>query len=663
MGKTIKDRHEPVWRPNPQLAEQSHMHQFMQAAAAGCSRNLEGWKNLYSWSLAQPAEFWAEVAKYTGIRFSRQADDVLIDGDKMPGARWFVGSQLNYAENLLANHTGEQTLVFRDERGRRSELTKAELSAQVAGVAAALRAAGLQPGDRVAAVLPNCPEAVIAMLGAASIGAVFSSCAPEFAEQAIINRFEQIEPRVLFVCDGYSYGGKHFQVLEKAAGVRTRIASIQSVVVVPFLENLPDIKAHESMQLFDDFLIADSAPEYAQLPFNHPLFILYSSGTTGRPKCIVHGAGGTLLQHLKELVLHTNLSSADTLFYYTNCGWMMWNWLVSALATEAKVVLYDGSPTYPEADSLWRMVAEERVTVFGTSPGFLLATEKSDVEPKVLGLDTKLHTILSTGAPLAAESFDYVHDHVGASIQLSSIAGGTDLISCFALGNPLLPVYRGELQCFGLGMAVEVFDSAGKPVVQTTGELVCTKPFPSMPVGFWNDPDGLHYSRAYFEHFKGVWAHGDLAEITEHAGLIIHGRADAVLNPGGVRIGSAEVCGPALTLEEVVDCIAVGQRWQGDVRIVLFVVLAETVSLDISLRKRIAVHIRNAASPRHVPAIILDVPEIPRTLSGKPVELAVRAILHGEPVENADSIANPHTLAYFRDRPELGVPVSGPESG
>jgi len=663
MGNTIKDLHEPVWQPNPQLAEQSHMQQFMRAAGAGCNRNLNNWDTLYDWSLAQPADFWAEVAKYTGINFSRQADDVLIDGDKMPGARWFVGSRLNYAENLLRDNASEQALIFRDERGRRSELTRAELSAQVAGIAAALRAAGLQPGDRVAAILPNCPEAVIAMLGAASIGAVFSSCAPEFGEQAIIDRLEQIEPRILFVCDGYCYGGKQFQTLEKVADVTARIASIQSVVVVPFLENKPDITTHSSMLLFADFGIANSMPEYAQLPFDHPLFILYSSGTTGKPKCIVHGAGGTLLQHLKELVLHTNLSSDDTLFYYTNCGWMMWNWLVSALATDAKLVLYDGSPTHPEPDSLWRMAAEEGITVFGTSPGFLIAMEKAGIKPKELASVAGLHTILSTGAPLPPSCFDYVHNSIGANICLSSIAGGTDLISCFALGNPLLPVYRGELQCFGLGMAVNIFDSGGQPVMGQTGELVCTQPFPSMPVGFWNDHDGLRYFQAYFAQFPGVWAHGDLAEITEHGGLIIYGRADAVLNPGGVRIGSAEVCGPVLSMEEVVDCIAVGQRWQGDVRIVLFVVLAETVSLDIYLRERIAVHIRNAASPRHVPAIILDVPEIPRTLSGKPVELAVRAILHGEPVENADAVANPHTLAYFRDRPELGVPVSGPESG
>jgi acetoacetyl-CoA synthetase len=495
------------------------------------------------------------------------------------------------------------------------------------------------------------------------MGAVFSSCAPEFGEQAIINRLEQIKPRVLFVCDGYSYGGKHFQILEKVRAVTAQIESIQSVVVVPFLEDQPDITTDGAMLLFNDFLISGSVPEYAQLPFDHPLFILYSSGTTGKPKCIVHGAGGTLLQHLKELVLHTNLSSADTIFYYTNCGWMMWNWLVSALATQANVVLYDGSPVYPEPDSLWRMVAEEGVTVFGTSPGFLLAGEKAGVKPKLPGLNTRLHTILSTGAPLAPESFDYVRNNVGRDIHLSSIAGGTDLISCFALGNPLLPVYRGELQCFGLGMAVNVFDSAGQPVLQQTGELVCTQPFPSMPIGFWNDPDGQYYSQAYFEHFPGVWAHGDLAEITEHAGLVISGRADAVLNPGGVRIGSAEVCGPVLMLKDVVDCIAVGQHWQGDVRIVLFVVLAKSVLLDQSLKDRIAAQIRNAASPRHVPAVILEVADIPRTLSGKPLELVVRAIIHGEPVQNIDTIANPDALAYFQDRPELAEPAGNPESG
>jgi acetoacetyl-CoA synthetase len=480
-----------------------------------------------------------------------------------------------------------------------------------------------------------------------------------------VDRFAQIEPRVLFVCDGYCYGGKRFNVLDKVAQVSSQIESIQAVVVVPFLEVEPAIARHASMKLFDDFMHPDSVPDYAQMPFDHPLFVMYSSGTTGKPKCIVHSAGGTLVQHLKELVLHTDLGPDDRILYYTNCGWMMWNWLVSALATNARVILYDGSPMYPRPDSLWRVVAEEGVTVFGTSPGFLVATEKANVIPNELELENALRTILSTGAPLAPESFDFVRNSVGEHVRLSSISGGTDLISCFALGNPLLPVYRGELQCFGLGMAVNVFARDGQPVAQQTGELVCTQPFPSMPVSFWNDPDGQQYRQAYFERFPGVWAHGDLAEITEHGGLIIYGRADAALNPRGVRIGSAEVCGPALAMNEIADCIAVGQRWQNDVRIVLFVVLAAAVSLDDALKTKIAAHIRNAASPRHVPAVILEVPEIPRTLSGKPVELAVRAIIHGDAIDNTEAIANPNALDHFKNRPELAkAPVrAGPDSG
>jgi acetoacetyl-CoA synthetase len=646
---------DPVWQPDPRAIDATHMRRFMQQAGANNSVDLADWESLYAWSLAEPADFWAAVADYAGVIFARPPAHVLVHGEQMQDARWFDGSLLNFAENLLELPDSDGGLVFRDERGRRLEVDRAQLRNRVAALAAALRAAGIKPGDRVAALLPNCPEAVVVMLGAASVGAVFSSCSPEFGETAVVERFGQIEPRILFACDGHNYGGKRHGVIDKVERVAAAVSGIEQIVVVPFAEADPDISSLPSALLFDDFLIADSELVYAPLPFDHPLYILFSSGTTGKPKCIVHGAGGTLLQHLKEQLLHTDISAADTLFYYTTCGWMMWNWLVSGLATGAKLVLYDGSPTHPDPGALWRMAEEEGVSVFGTSPKYLVTVEKSGAVPGSEHDLTALRSILSTGAPLPAASYDFVTHKVSDRVQLSSISGGTDIISCFALGNPLLPVYRGELQSRGLGMAVAVFNDAGEAVTGEPGELVCTLPFPSMPVSFWNDPDGSLYHAAYFERFPGVWAHGDVAELTGDGGLIIHGRADATLNPGGVRIGTAEVCNPAMLLDEISDCIAVGQRWQDDVRIVLFVVLQDGTALDEGLQARVRASIRTHASPRHVPAVIAAVPEIPRTLSGKPVELAVRAVIHDEVVDNLDAIANPVALAAFSHRPELSA--------
>ncbi|MDP7041180.1 MAG: acetoacetate--CoA ligase, partial [Gammaproteobacteria bacterium] len=609
---------------------------------------------LYRWSVESPEEFWTHVANFTELRFSKPADRILADGHLMPGARWFEGAELNFAENILRGKGDAAAIIFCDERGRRTEYSRAELRQMSAELAAGLRSLGAEPGDRVAAVLPNCPEAVCVALASASVGAVFTSCSPDFGEQAILERFGQTKPKVLFVCDGYSYGGNSIDCLDRLLALGERIDSVVETVVVPFLDETPGIANRAAVKLFADRLEAGAQPGYRQLPFNHPLYILYSSGTTGKPKCIVHGAGGTLLQHMKEQVLHTDLSDGDTIFYFTTCGWMMWNWLLSALGTGATIVLYDGSPMFPDHLSLWRMAAEESVNIFGTSPKFLTEIEKSGVRINDAGNLDALRTILSTGAPLPGAGYDFVHRVFGSRVQLSSISGGTDIISCFALGNPLLPVHRGELQCMGLGMAVDVFDEEGRSVTGQMGELVCTRPFPSMPIGFWNDADGSAYRGAYFERFPGVWAHGDLAEQTANNGLLIYGRADAVLNPGGVRIGTAEVCGPAQALDEVVDSIAIAQRWQGDVRIVLFVVLAEGIALDDELVKRIRNIIRSSSSPRHVPACVLSVPEIPRTLSGKPVELAVRAVVHGDPVRNMQAIANPEALEHFRDRPELG---------
>ncbi|HJP05748.1 MAG: acetoacetate--CoA ligase [Chromatiales bacterium] len=638
-----------VWQSDPAQIAATNLARFGKAAPV----RTDNYDALYRWSIGSPEEFWAHVADFTELKFSKSADRILADGQLMPGARWFEGAKLNFAENILRGDDDRAAIIFHDERGRRTEYSRADLRRRSAELAAGLRRLGVKPGDRVAAVLPNCPEAVIAALASASIGAVFTSCSPDFGEQAILERFGQTRPKVLFICDGYSYGGKRIDCQDRLLAIGQQLESVNKIVIVPFLDEQPNTGGHAGVILLADTLEPGVLPDYRQLSFDHPLYILYSSGTTGKPKCIVHGAGGTLLQHTKEQVLHTNLSAGDTIFYFTTCGWMMWNWLVSALGTGATIVLYDGSPMFPDPLSLWRMASEESINVFGTSPKFLTEVEKSGVQISEVGKFNLLRTILSTGAPLAESGYSFVNRQFGDKVQLSSISGGTDIISCFALGNPILPVHRGELQCLGLGMAVEVFDEEGHPVSEQTGELVCTKPFPSMPIGFWDDPDGSAYHATYFERFPGVWAHGDLAERTSNNGLVIHGRSDAVLNPGGVRIGTAEICGPAQTLDEVADSIAIAQRWQGDVRIVLFVVLTEGFSLDDDLEQRIRDVIRSSSSPRHVPACVLSVPEIPRTLSGKAVELAVRAIVHGDPVGNMQAIANPGALEHFRDRSEL----------
>jgi acetoacetyl-CoA synthetase len=615
-----------------------------------------GYRSLHQWSTEDLGAFWGELADFTGVQFSQSAETVWSRGEQMQSVRWFEGATLNFAQNLLLERSDvaadSPAIICRDERGRRTELSWQELRAQTARVAAALRLKGIVPGDRIAAVMPNCSETVIILLASASIGAVFSSCSPDFGAQAIVDRFRQIEPRILFACDGYAYGGKSIDCRAKAGSVAEQLA-VEHLVIVPFLNEQPDISELTRAELFTALLV-ESAPEnYAALPFNHPLCIMYTSGTTGVPKCIVHGAGGTLLQHRKEHVLHTDLSAGERLFYFTTCGWMMWNWLVSALASGVTLVLYDGSPFYPDGGSLWQLADEEQVSVFGTSPRFLGATAKRFRDVAEQLEFQSLRTILCTGAPLAAESYDFVRETIGERIQLSSISGGTDLISCFVLGNPLLPVYRGEIQSPGLGMAVDVYDDQGNAITGGAGELVCTQPFPSMPLGFWNDADGERYRHAYFERFPNVWAQGDYAEWTAQGGMVIHGRSDGVLNPGGVRIGSAEVCDPALALDEIDDVIAVGQQYANEERIVLCVVLRKDLQMTEALQKTIKSAIRAATSPRHVPAVIVDVQDLPRTISGKTVELAVRAVIHGETVENKGAIANPEALEYFRDRLEL----------
>jgi len=644
----------PIWKPSAQRRDTSRMAAFLTRAAAESGRPLPDYQALHRWSIDEPERFWPLVWSFTGVRASRGWDAVLESPGAMPGARWFRGARLNFAENLLRpddrkRAADEPALIFRGEQGERSVLTFGELDNQVAAVAAWLREAGVEPHDRVAGLLPNRPEAIIAMLAAASIGALWSSASPDFGADGVIDRFGQIEPKVLFTTDGYFYGGKRIDIRAKLANVVDRLPSLEQVCVVPWLfpDQPPDLNWPTSSWSQVVAAHADATLTFAQLPFDHPLYVLFSSGTTGRPKCIVHGAGGTLIQHLKELVLHTDLGPEDRLFYFTTCGWMMWNWMVSALAAGSTLVLFDGSPFHPGPEVLWDLADQEQLTVFGTSAKYLSALQKSGIKPMQSHRLLALRTILSTGSPLAPESFDYVYGCIKSDLQLASISGGTDIVSCFALGSPLLPVYRGELQCRGLGLAVDVFDDDGRSVSGQRGELVCTRPFPCMPIGFWNDPDGSRYRAAYFERFPGVWTHGDFAELTDHGGLIIHGRSDAVLNPGGVRIGTAELYRVVEGLDEVIECIAVGQDKDGDQRILLFVVLRDGLTLQQELIDEIRSRIRERLTPRHVPACVLQVPALPRTRSGKLVELAVRDVIHGRQVKNREALANPEALDAF----------------
>jgi acetoacetyl-CoA synthetase len=609
---------------------------------------------LHRWSIEQPDAFWFELAHFTDVRADWTDHPVLLDGDKMPGAQWFPGARLNFAENLLRFHDDHLALLATNERGQRRTLSYRQLHAEVGRIAAGLRDAGVKPGDRVAAFLPNLPEAVIAMLAATSLGATWSSCSPDFGIAGVLDRFGQIAPKVLITADGYFYAGKTIDSLTPIASVLRELPSVTSVIVVPYVTAAPDLSSLPAAHLWSRFGTPGAKPNFVRLPFEHPLFVMYSSGTTGKPKCIVHGAGGTLLQHLKEHELHVDLRRQDRLFFFTTCGWMMWNWLVSGLAVGATLVLYDGSPLHPDEGVLWRMAEEEHVSIFGTSPKFLAALDKAGYRPRERVSLPALRTLISTGAPLAPEQFDFVYREIKSDLHLASISGGTDIISSFCIGNPAAPVYRGELQCAGLGMAVDIVDDAGRSLpADEKGELVCRRSFPSMPVGFWGDDDGSRYRKAYFERYAGLWHHGDYALRTRHGGFMILGRSDAVLNPGGVRIGTAEIYRQVETLPEILESLCIGQDWQGDVRVVLFVRLREGVVLDERLRQSIREVIRQNTSPRHVPARIIAVPDIPRTISGKIVELAVRNIVHGLPVTNTDALANPSALEYFKDLPEL----------
>ena len=645
---------ELLWQPAEERIKNTNMYHFMEYVNARCGMNLANYGELYGWSIEESPAFWEMLWAHSGVIHSRSYHQVVDDIKKMPGARWFEGARLNFAENLLRYRDHRIALSFKGEGRSPVSITYGELFQQVAGLAQSLRDLGIKPGDRVAGFMPNMIETVVAMLAATSIGAIWSSCSPDFGIKGVLDRFGQIEPRVLFTADGYFYNGKEFDSLDRISEIIKDLPSIEKIVVVPYKNLEPDISAMANGVLFEDFLAREATDlEFEQLPANHPLYILYSSGTTGVPKCIVHGAVGTLLQHIKELKLHSDVTREDTIFYFTTCGWMMWNWLVSSLALGARVFLYDGSPFYPDPGALWQMAQDEKITIFGTSAKYLAALEKAGVKPKESYDLTSLKAILSTGSPLSAESFEFVYRDIKNDLCLSSISGGTDIISCFALGNPMGPVYASELQCRGLGMKVEAFDEQGNSVTGKKGELVCTLSAPSMPIYFWNDPDNTKYSEAYFEVYPGVWLHGDFIEITEHGGVIIYGRSDATLNPGGVRIGTAEIYRQVESIPEIVDSLVVGQDWDDDVRIVLFVKLREDTKLTEELVDRIKTTIRKNCTPRHVPAKCIEVADIPYTISGKKVELAVQNVLHGREVKNKDALANPEALDCYVDLPEL----------
>jgi len=644
---------QPHWTPSAERIAAANITHFVQQNLAGHLLPNASYADLHQWSIDHPDMFWEAVLQWGEVRFSGHYDKVLTRGECFIDSRWFEGMQLNFAENLLRRRDDSIALIAYLENGERRELTFNQLYDQVSSLAQALRAMGVEPGDRVAGWMPNIPETLVAMLAAVSLGATWSSCSPDFGVNGVFDRFGQIEPKVLFASNGYYYNGKTIDCRERLQDIVARIDAIEQVVLVETAST--GLLDHPKVVRYYD-LLARFAPtdiDFVQMPFSHPLYIMYSSGTTGKPKCIVHGAGGTLLQHIKEHGLHCDLNPGDRLFYFTTCGWMMWNWLVSGLARETTLVLYDGSPFYPDSNVLLDIAERERFTIFGTSAKYIAAIEKAGLVPRESHDLSSIKAIMSTGSPLSHESFRYVYRDVKQDVCLSSISGGTDIISCFVPGSPTLPVWEGEIQCKGLGMAVECWNDEGQSVINEKAELVCTQPFPSMPVGFWNDPANERFLDAYFSRFPNVWAQGDFAEITSHQGVIIHGRSDAILNPGGVRIGTAEIYRQVQKVEEVIDSLCIGQDWEDDVRVVLFVVLRDGVVLDDLLQAKIRRVIRAETTPRHVPAKIIAVADIPRTISGKIVELAVRNIVHGVEVKNKEALANPEALALFANLPEL----------
>ena len=650
----------PLWQPSPARIAGANLTAFMARVERDWGVKLAGYDALYDWSVAELEKFWSSVWDFCGVIAETRGKRVLADGDRMPGATFFPDARLSFAENLLRRRDDADAMVFRGEDKVRRRLSHAQLYDQVSRLAQALEAAGVGAGDRVAGFLPNLPETAIGALATNALGAIWSSCSPDFGVRGVLDRFGQIEPKVLICADGYFYNGKAIDSLARVKAFTAELPSLARIVVVPYLSQAPDLSGLDGSGLegavaYTDFLAPFEAREipFKRMDFNAPLVIMYSSGTTGQPKCIVHGQGGTLLQHLKEHRLQCDVKRDDRVFYFTTCGWMMWNWLVSALASEATLLLYDGAPFHPDGNALFDFAEAERCTLFGTSAKYIDALRNAGLDPGSSHDLSALRTLTSTGSPLAPEGFDYVYRHIKSDLCLSSIAGGTDLIGCFVGGNPIGPVWRGEIQKRHLAMAVEVFDEAGTALRGQTGELVCVKPFPSMPIHFWNDPEDLRYRAAYFETYPNVWHHGDFIELTEHGGIVIYGRSDATLNPGGVRIGTAEIYRQVERMDEVEEAIVVGQDWHNDVRVVLFVRLTEGTELDEDLVARIKARIREGCTPRHVPAKVLQVADIPRTKNNKIVELAVREVIHGRPVKNREALANPEALELYRDLEEL----------
>ncbi len=645
---------QPLWQPSEKALTNSQMAQFIQHVNQAHALNLNSYDQLYQWSIENSDLFWQQLCEFCQVTFDNPPKTIVQNAKKMPGAEWFPESTLNFAQHLLRFNDDKVAIQFANEHGDRQSLTYRELNQKVQALAAHLKSLGVVAGDRVAGFVANTPEAIIAMLATTTLGGVWSSCSPDFGLNGVIDRFGQIEPKVLFAVDGHYYGKKSFNDMDKVKQIRQHLPALEQLIIISYVDPTPKLQGLTNTQLFSDCLSQPANPtEYTPVGFSDPLYILYSSGTTGKPKCMVHSVGGTLLQHLKEHQLHTDITRDDVFFFFTTCGWMMWNWLVSGLALGCTLVLYDGSPFHPTKHVLLDLIDEFDISVFGIGAKYIEAISRNRVYPNQSHQLKKLRTILSTGSPLLPESYDYIYEHFNKDVQVASISGGSDIVSCFALGCPILPVYRSELQCRGLGLAVDVFDEQGNPVKQQKGELVCTKPFPAMPICFWNDPDGKRYHKAYFDRFENIWAHGDYAEITDHDGVIIYGRSDATLNPSGVRVGTAEIYNQVDQFDDIMDCIAVGQEWRGSERIILFVIMRDGYELDSDLTQAVKVAIKKNASPHHVPAKIIAVADIPRTISGKAAELAVKKVIHGQTVENTDALANPEALEYYKNIKEL----------
>ncbi len=644
-----------LWEPSEERVKASHMYRFMQEVNERYGREFTDYAELYQWSVDNIPDFWSTMWDFAEIKASRRYDQVVDDLTRMPGAKWFQGARLNFAENLLRYRDEHVALIFKGEGRDSVRITYAELYREVAQVAAAMKETGIRPGDRVVGFMPNMPQTIVAMLAATSLGATWSSCSPDFGIKGVLDRFGQIKPRILFTADGYRFKGRRFDSLSRVADILKELPTIEKVVVVPYTEEDPDIRLVPQAVDYREFKTGGGSQEidFVQLPADHPLYIMFTSGTTGLPKCMVQSTAGVLINQMKELLLHTDLKREDTIFYFTTCGWMMWNWLTCSLAVGASLVLFDGNPFYPDPGALWQMAQDEKITIFGTSAGYLAALQNAGVKPGRVYDLAPLKTILSTGSPLAVEGFEFVYRDIKQDVQLASISGGSDINGCFAAGNPMGPVYAGELQCRCLGMKVEAWDENGRPVLNQQGELVCTAPAPSMPIYFWDDPDGKKYRAAYFDVYPNVWRHGDFIEINDRGGVVIYGRSDATLNPGGVRIGTAEIYRQVEQLEEIEDSLVVGQNWKGDVRVILFVKMAPGYTLTEEIKAKIRTTLRTNASPRHVPAKIIAVPAIPYTLNMKKVELAVKKVIEGQAVLNKDALGNPEALDHYANLPEL----------